>query len=78
MIGSTMTDHQCPNCGVAFMERANSTDVDAWCGAWFDHPPVGLGGCMQRSSSYLIESDALKRQSRELAEEDARRLAVAA
>lgn len=69
-----MNEYECPQCGIGFIERANPTDIDAWCGTWFDHPPVGLGGCMQKTSSYLIESDALKRQNKELAEEAARRL----
>lgn len=56
---------RCPDCGGEMVERQNPTAEQAWCGTWFDHPPVELGGC-SRVRTILEPSAALLRQEDEL------------
>lgn len=68
-----MSALKCRSCGAELVERANPTAIDAWCGTWFDHPPVAPGDCTRRDT-VLIESEALKQQNAELLAEHESRL----
>jgi len=63
----------CPGCGADMLPRTNPTPEQAWCGTWFDHVPVPLGGCT-RFPTLLKPSAALLQQDADLRAEHESRL----
>lgn len=63
----------CSRCGAALVARVNPTLEQAWCGEWFDHPPVPFDRCGNQRGSVLLASAALNRQDEEQRREAERR-----
>lgn len=61
----------CSRCGIALMARVNPTPEQAWCGKWFDHPPVPFGACGNQRGSALLPSTDLLKQNEELRQKSA-------
>lgn len=56
----------CKGCGATLVERKNPTYEQAFCGTWFDHPPVERWSCLKINDSHLIASPQLLAQHEQM------------